>query len=337
MPTRPELRRRGVLVAVSLLALAACAGCGEVHARLALGPPRPLTVAIDGPPSALYAPLYTAAANGDFTLGALRVTIAQPPDALRALESGAANVAIVSEPALLAARDGGAPVVAIGALVNGPLEGIVSLAGDPIASPAALSGQTVEVSPTRLAGAEMFTILGAHPGANTHWMSVSGSLEAALASGRAKATLGDPWPLEVAMLEAAHRRPIVLEAQRAGVPTYSRLVIAVRVGEAHDDGPLLRAFLQSLTRGERAVAANPAAAAATLAKVNPRLSAAIERRALGELLPLVSPSGAGEPFGYQDPLAWGTFGVWMRQQGMLHGTRSAALAITDEFLPGQGE
>ncbi|MGH2915040.1 MAG: hypothetical protein ACRDMX_08630, partial [Solirubrobacteraceae bacterium] len=63
---RPELSRRGLLAAASLIALAVCAGCGEVHARMTLGPARPMTVAIDGAPSALYAPLYAAQADGQF-------------------------------------------------------------------------------------------------------------------------------------------------------------------------------------------------------------------------------------------------------------------------------
>ena len=340
MPMRPELRRRGALLAASLICTALCAGCGEVHARLKLGPARALTVAIDGEPSALFASLYEAQAHGDFALGALAVTIERPPgsDPLRALESGSAQVAIVSEPALLAARDAGAPLVAIGALVRQPLDGIVSLAGRPITNARSLAGRTIAISPTRLAGAALATALaGAHIApSRVRRLTVAGDLTPTLIGKRAVATLGGLWPIEAVTLALAHQRPQVLEIQQAGVPTYSQLVVVVRVSEAHRDGPLLRAFLQSLTRGERATAANPAAAVATLAKVNPRLSARFERAVLALTLPISSPSDPSKPFGYQDPYAWQAFGAWMHRYGLLAGTRNAGLAITDEFLPGQG-
>jgi ABC-type nitrate/sulfonate/bicarbonate transport system substrate-binding protein len=85
MPMRPELRRRGVLLAASLICTVLCAGCGEVHARLRAAPPRALTVAIGAEPSGLYASLYAARADGDFTAGALAVKVHQVSDPLAAL------------------------------------------------------------------------------------------------------------------------------------------------------------------------------------------------------------------------------------------------------------
>jgi putative hydroxymethylpyrimidine transport system substrate-binding protein len=339
MPMRPEFARRGMLLAASLVCTAVCAGCGEVHAQLKPGPPRPLAVAIAGRPSGLYAPLYAAQADGLFRLGALAVTISEPADALKALESGAAKVAVVSEPALLDARARGAQLVAIGALTSGPLDAIVSLAARPVTKGAQLAGATIALSPTPLAAAQLATVLtdAGLAASSVHRITPSGSLESALHDGRSQATLGATWPIEAAQLTLAHQRPHVLSVQQAGVPTYSQLVLAVRLGEAHYDGPLLRAFLQSLTRGERAVAANPAAAAAVLAKANPAFSATLERALLRETLPIASPANAKLPFGYQYPSNWQAFGVWMNRHGLLAGSQNAGDAITDEFLPGQGE
>jgi len=337
---RPELRRRGALLAASLICTALCAGCGEVHARTKLGPARPLTVAIDGAPSALFASLYEAQAHGDFALGALAVTIERPAgsDPLQALESGTAQVAIVSEPALLSARDAGAPLVAIGALIRQPLDGIVSLAAQPISNARLLAGRTIAISPTPLASAQLASAL-----ANAHLkpsrvrrLSVAGDPVSALRARQAVAALGGLWPLDAVTLKLARQRPEVLEIQQAGVPTYSQLVIVVRVGEAGADGPLLRAFLESLTRAESALQSSPAQAIAALVKVNPRLSAQFERAVLGLTLPISAPSDPSKPFGYQDPYAWRAFGAWMHRSGLLAHTPNAGLAITDEFLPGQG-
>jgi len=337
----PALRRRGALLGAGVAAVMLCAGCGELAARSANGPPRPLTVAIDGRPNALYAVLYEAQAVGDFTRGALAVKITTPPggDSLGALERGSAGVAVASEPQLLAARDRGAKLVAIGALVGRPLDAFVSLTRRPVSNPSALAGHTVASAGTPLAAAQLSTALagaGVAP-RSVRRLQAGSNLAGALVHGRAIATLGGPWPLEVAALERAHRSPTVLELPNAGVPTYSGLVLVVRLGEAHYQGPLLRAFLQSLMRGAAAVAANPSAAATTLARIDPLLDAAFERAALAALIPLARPASASQPFGYQNPYAWRAFGAWMHQHGLLSNANAGGLAITDEFLPGQGE
>jgi putative hydroxymethylpyrimidine transport system substrate-binding protein len=339
MPMRPELRRRGVLLAASLICTALCAGCGEVHARLALGPPRPLRVAIVGAPSALDAALYAAADDRDFAAGALAVTITQASDPLSALQSDGASVAIASEPALLAARAKGERLVAIGALVGRPLDAIVSLATHPIVSASELAGATIAPLAGPLARAELATMLAsAHlaPG-SVHVASAGALATARRSAGAVQAVLAEPWPVVLATLELAHHPATALEVQQAGVPTYAGLAIVVRVGEAHYDGALLRAFLQSLTRGQRAVAADPGAAAAQLAKVNPAINAALERAVLAQTLPLTAPAQASEPFGYQDPNAWQAFGAWLTAHGLLAKGQNAGLAVTDEFLPGEGE
>jgi len=341
MTRRPELRRRGLLLAAGLICTAVCAGCGEAHFPTPLGPPRPLAVAIDGPPSALYAPLYEARANGAFRLGALAVTIepGSPASALAAVESGSAAVAIISEPALLTARDGGARLVAIGALVREPLDGIVSPAARPVATVAALAGRTLAVGAGALAQAELATALaGAHLAPTAvKQVPLGADAAATLLQKSVAATLGGNWAIEAATLAQAHRPAHVLAIQQLGVPSFSGLVIVVRVDEAHYQGSLLRAFLQSLTRGERAAAARPGATAATLARANPRLGRGLERLLLAAVLPLSSPGSPSRPFGYQDPYAWQAFGAWMARHGLIKHAADGGLAITDEFLPGIGE
>jgi len=330
-----------MLLAASLVCTAVCAGCGEAHFPTRLGSPRPLAVAIDGPPSALYASLYEAMADGAFRLGALAVTVqpGSPASALAAVESRHAAVAIVSEPALLAARDNGSPLVAIGALVRQPLDGIVSLATRPVASAAALSGRTLAVGGGALAQAELATALAdAHlPPSAVKQVPLGANIVKPLLQNAAAATLGGNWAIAAATLAQAHRPSHVLAIQQTGVPSYSELVIVVRVGEAHYDGPLLRAFLQSLTRGQRAAAANPAATAATLVRANPSLGRSFERLLLAQILPLAAPSGSAHPFGYQDPYNWQAFGAWMARHHLIKHAAEGGLAITDEFLPGLGE
>jgi putative hydroxymethylpyrimidine transport system substrate-binding protein len=326
-----RVRLTGALAAGAL----ACAGCGEVHVNgTALGRPRQLTVALNGPPSALYAPLYEGAADGAFTRGALRVTLAPESSdtgALAALESGRAQVAVASEAAVLAARASGERVVAIGALENGPLEAIISLR--PLPSARALVGKTVVTDGTALASAELESYLAGSAVTTAQLRIVRGDTQT-LVTHRAYAMLGR-WDLDAVSLALAHHHPTV--NRTLGVPTYTDLAIVVRVAQARYDGALLRAFLQSLGRAERATRADPTAAAKAIVEADPALRLKFEIAALAATQTVAQPAQAGEPYGYQNPVSWQSFGDWLEDHGLARSSAVAGDTITDEFLPGQGE
>lgn len=340
MPIRPELSRRGALLAAGAVAAVLAAGCGDYHARLAAAPPRPVTVAIDGPPSALFAPLYAAQSGGQFRAGALAVRVAPAPGAaLLALEQGNATFAIASEPALLAARDAGNQLVAIAQLVTAPLDGVLALSSRPLKGGRALAGHSVATSGTPLAAAQLAAVLAtAHVSQRrVKVVRSAGGFAGALTRHRAAAALGGPWPLVLAQLEQSHHPAQVLPLPSLGVPAYSGLVVVVRLGEARSHGALLRAFLQSLTRGQRAVVANPQAAAQAVARAAGGKGAAqLARATLSHVEPLAGSLSAAAPWGSENPNAWRVFGTWMREHGLLHGSGDPARAITNEFLPGQG-
>ena len=132
-----------------------------------------------------------------------------------------------------------------------------------------------------------------------------------------------------------HKHPVVIPVDQAGVPTYNELVLVVREDEAHTRGQDLRAFLQALTRGEREVRADPAAAAAALVIGQPlTLDTRLQLASIERTLPAALPAG-GKPFGYQDPTALVRFGSWMFAHGLLHHEPGHRLPpFTNEFLPG---
>jgi ABC-type nitrate/sulfonate/bicarbonate transport system substrate-binding protein len=332
------LRGRWALLAASLISLTVCVGCGSVHTSTNLGPSRRVVVALAGPVSALYAPVYEAIANGDFALGALSVSVTTTGSPLAALASGSASVAIASEPALLSARDSGEKLVAIGALERAPLDAILSLRPRAITAPAQLIGKTVASTGTPLATAELSTFLaGANIPLTRVHTTTAGDLDRALITHRAVAAVGGLWDYDAVALTLGNHANEAIHVDAAGVPTFTQLAIVVRVGEARREGALLRAFLQSLTRGESAVRADPQAAATTLVNFDPSLSRRFELAVLAATDPVSSPAGAGQPYGYQNPRQWVRFGTWMLNQGLLHHTPDAGFAVTDEFLPGQGE
>ncbi len=124
---------------------------------------------------------------------------------------------------------------------------------------------------------------------------------------------------------------------QAGVPTYNELILVVREEEAKRDGQTLRAFMQALSAGERAVRANPAAAAKLIMAANPSLEPKLQLHSIERTLPAATPAN-GKPYGWQDPTQWQAFGSWMLAHGLItHDPNTGALPpFTNEYLPGEG-
>jgi putative hydroxymethylpyrimidine transport system substrate-binding protein len=168
-------------------------------------------------------------------------------------------------------------------------------------------------------------------------VNVGFNLVPAMLSGKVAATLGGFWNYEAIQLALLHKHPLTIPVNRAGVPPYDELVMVVREDEAHTRGQDLRGFLQALMRGERAVRADPHAAASLLVKANPSLDPRLELASIDQTLPATVPANTADPFGWQEPSAWASFGSWMFTRGLLqHDPNTGLPPFTNEFLPGQG-
>jgi putative hydroxymethylpyrimidine transport system substrate-binding protein len=335
-------RTRTLLLLVCLACAAALGGCGSERDTLTAAGTKPFPVMLDFFPNADHAALYDAIASGDFRAVGLNVvpeTPAETAEPLKLLAAGKVDMAISYEPELLLARDRGLKLVSIGALVQRPLTSIIALPGKHIASVAALAGKTVGTAGIAYQTAELHTALQ-HAGVATgsvREVNVGFNLVPAMVSGRVDATLGGFWNYEAIQLRLLHKHPIVIPVDQASVPTYDELVLVVREDEAHARGQDLRAFMQALTRGEREVRANPAAAAAQLVKANPSLEAKLQLESIRQTLPATLPADSSNPYGWQSPTAWASFGNWMFSHGLLaHNPNDGLPPFTDEFLPGQG-
>jgi putative hydroxymethylpyrimidine transport system substrate-binding protein len=328
-------------LALAVLLAASLGACGSKQDALSAGSTKRFTVMLDFFPNADHAPLYSAIAHGDFRAVGLDVqpqSPADPAEPLKLLAAGKVDMAISYEPELLLARDRGLRLVSVGALVQRPLTSIIALPGSHVASVADLAGKRVGTAGIAYQAAELQTALaraGVDP-AKVHVANVGFDLVPAMLSRQVAATLGGFWNYEAIQLRLKRRRPVVIPVDQAGVPSYDELVLVVREGEAHTDGQDLRAFMQALTRGEREVRTDPAAAARLLTGANPSLEPKLQVESIRQTLPAAAPP-AGKPFGWQDPAAWASFSRWMFSQRLLSRDPAAGLPpLTNEFLPGQG-
>jgi putative hydroxymethylpyrimidine transport system substrate-binding protein len=330
--------RLAVLVIACALILSAC---GAKQDTISASKAKSFTVMLDWFPNADHAPLYSALAAGDFRAAGLEVKPVVPSETaepLKLLAAGKVDMAISYEPELLLARDEGLKLVSIAALVQRPLTSIIALPSAHISSVADLAGKTVGTAGIPYQAAELKSALqsaGVNP-SSVHEVNVGFNLVPAMLSGKVAATLGGYWNYESLQLQLLRKHPVTIPIDQAGVPTYDELVLVVREEEARSRGQDLRAFLQALTRGERAVRANPAAAASLVVKANPSLEPKLQLASIERTLPAALPAG-GKPYGYQDPTAWSAFGSWMFAHGLLrHSPNTALPPFTNEFLPGEG-
>jgi putative hydroxymethylpyrimidine transport system substrate-binding protein len=339
----PKQRRRTLLpLAACLVCVLALSACGAKQDVISAASTKPFKVMLDWFPNADHAPLYAAIAHGDFRAVGLNVEPVVPAETaepLKLLAAGKVDMAISYEPQLLLARDQGLKLVSVGALVQRPLTSIIALPEAHVSSIASLAGKTVGTAGIPYQAAELRTVLqsaGVNP-AKVKEANVGFNLIPAMLSGKVAATLGGYWNYEAIQLRLMHKHPLVIPVDQAGVPSYDELVLVVREDEAHTRGQDLRAFLQALTRGEHEVRADPEAAAALLVKANPTLEAKLQLESIEQTLPAAQPSNSSDPYGWQSPSAWATFGNWMYSHKLLQHDPNAGLPpFTNEFLPGQG-
>lgn len=331
--------RRLALALAALAAAIALVGCGSKQDVTAAPPGQAVKLELDFFPNADHAGIYEGLANGDFRRAGLDVHVQAPSDPaspLQLLAGGKVDIAISYEPEVLLARDRGLDLVSFGALVQRPLTSVISLPKSGVRRIADLRGKTVGTAGIPYQSAYLKTMLSTAgvPPSSVREVNVGFNLVPAMLSRRVDATLGGFWNYEGVQLARQHRHPTVIPVDRAGVPTYDELVFVARAQDLRAHPALYRSFLQAMAQAMQALRADPASGVDALVKANPDLDRGLQLAAVRRTLPAFFPSG-DHPFGWQDVQAWGRYGRWMQQHGLIDHTPSPR-SLTNEFVPGQG-
>ncbi|MDQ6835381.1 MAG: ABC transporter substrate-binding protein [Actinomycetota bacterium] len=335
--------RRLLLLSLAVVTVVTLAACGEKTHSLSASPTaaQPVSMMLDWFPNADHVGLYQALAGGDFKQAGLKVAVqtpSNPATPLQLLAAGKIDLAISYEPELLLARDKGLQLVSIAALVQRPLTSIVSLGARHITSPSQLRGRIVGDAGIPYQHAYLQTIL-AHagvPSGSVKEVNVGSDLVPSMLSGRVGATLGAYWNYEAIQLRQLGRRVNVIRVDNAGVPAYDELVLVARANELATKTNLLRRFVQALGRGYQAVRSDPAAGVSALVKANPSLSRKLQLASVQATLSSFFPSGAGRPWGWQDPGQSTAYGRWMLAHHLISNPATVIGASTNQLLAGQG-
>ncbi len=328
MTARVTIGLAGLLAA---LALAACGDGGGDSA----GEPFDLTLDFYVNPD--HAGIYTALDRGYFADAGLDVRPQVPSDPaapIKQVAAGRADLAISYEPEVVLARAQGLDVVAVAALVNGPLTSLISLPAGDIATAADLAGKTVVTAGIPYQAAYLETILG-RAGVDpdsVDQVDVGFNLMPPVISGRADAMFGGFLNVEGVDLAERGLDPRVVPVDELGVPTYDELVLVADADRVADDPEPIREFLAALERGTYAAARDPQAATDALVEAGDGLDPDLTSAEVDATLPRLVPPG-DMPYGWMDPRRWQRFADYLYEAGQVEERPDANDLLTNDLLP----
>ena len=288
---------------------------------------RELDVVLDWYPNALHAFMYVAIEKGYYAEEGLQVNIRFPSnanDAISLVAAGRADVGLYYQQDVIQARANQAvPVKSIAAVVQAPLNIVLSLAEKNITSPSDLVGKTIGYAGTELSEALIRSIME-NVGADysdVTMIDVGFDLMSSMTTGNVDATIGCLVNHEVPQMEEEGFSVNWFDLDDYGVPTYYEGVFLANDRMIEAEPEVLSAFLRASAKGFADMKADPEEALAILlanqSAENFPLSETVERKSMQVLLPLMETSDAA--FLSQSDACWQENIDWMRDQGLIDG------------------
>jgi putative hydroxymethylpyrimidine transport system substrate-binding protein len=340
---RPLSRpRRSVLTLPGLLALLAVllVSCGgSPAARGGDDGPQRVTLTLDWYPNADHAGIYVARERGLFEEAGLDVQIRQPSDpsaVLQLVAAGRSEFGVSYENEVAAANARDVPVRSVMAIMQEPLNSIISLKESGIQSPEDLAGKKIGYAGQTFGTAVVDTVLeeaGEEP-ASVEKVNVGYDLRPALTSKRVDAIVDAYWNIEAVELAQEGFETNVIKLPEVGVPNYNELVVATSDSYAEENPETVRGFVGALAEGHRIAAEDPVAARDALLAANEELDPEVATETLELTVPIFV--GEGGRVGYQDPEEWRAYVDWAVENRVLPRQVEVDGMMTNEFLPEGG-
>lgn len=326
-------RLLSLILALSLLLLCGCGAAGTNESEDTAEDLKDLDVVLDWYPNALHAFLYVAIEKGYYEEEGLKVNIRFPSnanDAISLVAAGQADIGLYYQQDVIQARaQQDVPVKSIGAVVQGPLNIVLSLKEKGITSAGDLVGKTIGYAGTELSEALIRSIMQ-YVGADysdVTMIDVGFDLMSSMTTGNVDATIGCLVNHEVPQMEEEGFSVNWFDLDDYGVPTYYEGIFLASDETIANDSETLQAFLRASAKGFADMKADPEAALATLlANQNAEnfpLSETVERKSMGVLIPMMETADAA--FLSQSDACWQENIDWMLEQGLI----DAAVPLDD--------
>ena len=284
-----------------------------------------LDVVLDWYPNALHAFLYVAMEKGYYEEEGLKVNIQFPSnanDAISLVAAGQAEIGLYYQQDVIQARaEQNVPVKSIGAVVQGPLNIVLSLEEKGINSSDDLVGKTVGYAGTELSEALIRSIMD-NVGADysdVTMIDVGFDLMSSMTTGNVDATIGCLVNHEVPQMEEEGFAVNWFDLDDYGVPTYYEGIFLANDKMISEDSETLSAFLRASARGFADMKANPDEALKILLtnqnEENFPLSETVEKKSMETLIPMMETDDA--EFLTQSDACWQENIDWMIGQGLI--------------------
>ena len=319
------------LLLSAALGLSLLAGCGskttggDTPDAGNSGELREMDVVLDWYPNALHAFLYVAIDKGYFADEGLKVNIRFPSnanDALSLVAAGKAEVGLYYQHDVIQARaNQDVPVRSIGAVVQGPLNIVLSLKEKNITSPGDLMGKTIGYAGTELSEALIRSIMD-YVGADysdVTMVDVGFDLMSSMTTGNVDATIGCLVNHEVPQMEEEGFEVNWFMLDQYGVPTNYEGVFVTNDDMIESDSAALEGFLRACAKGFADMQADPEEALRILLdnqnEENFPLSETVERQSMETLLPMMETADAR--FLSQTEECWQKNIDWLYDSGLI--------------------
>jgi putative hydroxymethylpyrimidine transport system substrate-binding protein len=319
------MKKRTALLLAAIMLLTMLTGCAQQKGAGNRKTLRKINVVLDWYPNALHTFLYTAIERGYFKEEGLDVKIQFPAnenDALSLVAAGKAEIGMYYEHDIIqAVANQGIGVKSIGAVVQSPLNIILSLAEKNIHSPRDLAGRTVGYAGTNLSEALVRTMMKAD-GANfssVKMMNVGFDLMNSMTTGNVDATVGCLVNHEVPQMEEEGFHVNYFMVNEYGIPDYYETVFLAGDKMIETEPEVLTGFLRASARGFADFQEDPEACLQILLdhqnEENFPLSPTVEKKSCQTLLPPMETDYS--PFLSQTAENWQANINWMYDTGLI--------------------
>ena len=286
---------------------------------------RELTVVLDWYPNALHTFLYQAQEAGYFAEEGLTVNIQSPAgvnDAMSMVAAGKADIGLYYQQDVIQARvEQDVPVKSVAAVVQAPLNIVLSLKEKDITEPADLVGKTVGYAGTELSEALIHSIMessGANP-EDVKMVDVGFELMSSMTTGNVDATIGCLVNHEVPQMEKEGFEVNYFFPDDFGVPQYYEGIFLASDEMIENEPDVIAAFLRACRKGFEDFKNKPDETLQVLLdnqdEANFALDPDVEKKSTETLLPLMETADA--PFLSQSGECWQNNIDWMYDEGLI--------------------
>ena len=287
---------------------------------------REVSVVLDWYPNALHTFMYVAIERGYYEQEGLNVNIQFPSnanDAISLVAAGRADFGLYyQQDVILARANQNVPVKSVAAVVQSPLNIVLSLAEKNILSPSDLIGKKIGYASTELSEALVRSIMK-NVGADysdVTMIDVGFDLMSSMTTGNVDATIGCLVNHEVPQMNEQGFEVNYFELADYGVPSYYEGIFVANDISIENDSDMIAAFLRASQRGFDDVLADPEESLKILLEnqnvENFPLSESVEWESTKTLLPVMQTESA--KFLSQSADVWQSNIDWLYSEGLIN-------------------